>query len=187
MKTKLNFLFFLLFGYGSFSHGNNFQSRHFLFLWGDTFSRKLNINQGLIYCAYYLVGKNWKSVNLASLEPRFQFSLFFWRILTYGSGGILGSASRAEFPVSLSNHVGFTPRLLYSSTHHSPRKFYPSENWLSSRCLTSVIVQELVFPSRHQPLTSDFDLYLRFLWAMIWGRFLILGPDIKITSIAVPV
>ena len=33
--------------------------------------------------------------------------------------GILGSASGAEFPVSLSNHVSFTPRLLYSSTHHS--------------------------------------------------------------------
>ena len=27
---------------------------------------------------------------------------------------------RAEFPlISLNNHVGFTPRLLYSSTHHS--------------------------------------------------------------------
>ena len=36
-----------------------------------------------------------------------------------GFGGILGSVSRAEFPVSLSNHAGFTPRLLYSSTHHS--------------------------------------------------------------------
>ena len=42
---------------------------------------------------------------------------FFW------FGGILGSASRAGFPVSLSNHVGFTPRLLYSSTHHSPESF----------------------------------------------------------------
>ena len=31
--------------------------------------------------------------------------------------GILGSASGDEFPVSLRNHVGFTPRLLYSSTH----------------------------------------------------------------------
>ena len=39
------------------------------------------------------------------------------------SGGILGSASRAEFPASLSNHVGFTPRLLYSSTPHSPESF----------------------------------------------------------------
>ena len=39
--------------------------------------------------------------------------LFFW------FGGILGSASRAEFPVSPSNHVGFTLWLLYSSTHHS--------------------------------------------------------------------
>ena len=42
---------------------------------------------------------------------------FFW------FGGILGSASRVEFPVSLSNHVGFTPRLLYSSTHHSSESF----------------------------------------------------------------
>ena len=42
---------------------------------------------------------------------------FFW------FGGILGSASRAEIPVSLSNHVGFTPRLFYSSTHHSPDCF----------------------------------------------------------------
>ena len=45
------------------------------------------------------------------------FFFFFW------FGEILGSASRAEFPVSLSNHVGFTPRLLYSSTHHSPESF----------------------------------------------------------------
>ena len=38
-------------------------------------------------------------------------------------GGILGSALKAEFPVSLGNHVGFTPRLLYSSTHHSSESF----------------------------------------------------------------
>ena len=38
-------------------------------------------------------------------------------------GGILGSASMAEFSVSLNNHVVFTPRLLYSSTHHSPESF----------------------------------------------------------------
>ena len=44
---------------------------------------------------------------------------FFW------FGGILGSASSAKFPVSLSNHVGFTPRLLYSSTHHSSESFIP--------------------------------------------------------------
>ena len=35
---------------------------------------------------------------------------FFW------FAGILGSAS-------LSIHIGFTPRLLYSSTHHSPESF----------------------------------------------------------------
>ena len=44
-------------------------------------------------------------------------AFFFW------FGGILGSASGAEFPVSLSNHVDFTPRLLYSSAHHSPESF----------------------------------------------------------------
>ena len=38
-------------------------------------------------------------------------------------GGILGSASGAESPVSLSNHTGSTPRLLYSSTHHSSENF----------------------------------------------------------------
>ena len=31
-----------------------------------------------------------------------------------------------------------------------PRCFYPSENWLSSRCLTSVIMQELVSRFGHQ-------------------------------------
>ena len=48
------------------------------------------------------------------------FSHFIPIYFGFLSGGILGSVSRAEFPVSLSNHVGFTPRLLYSSTHHSP-------------------------------------------------------------------
>ena len=38
-------------------------------------------------------------------------------------GGILGSAPRAEIPVSPSNHVGFTPRLLYSSTRYSSESF----------------------------------------------------------------
>ena len=57
-------------------------------------------------------GKLWKNPQIR-FEPHFFF----------GFGGILGSASRAEFPVSLSNHVGFTPRLLYSSTHHSPDGF----------------------------------------------------------------
>ena len=33
------------------------------------------------------------------------------------------SGVRAKFPVSPRNHVGFTPRLLYSSTHHSPESF----------------------------------------------------------------
>ena len=35
-----------------------------------------------------------------------------------------------------------------------PRRPYPSGNWSSFRCLTSVIVRELIFPSWHQPLTT---------------------------------
>ena len=37
---------------------------------------------------------------------------------------------------------------LIALRQHSPlpRRFYPSENWLSSRCLTSVIIRELAFP-----------------------------------------
>ena len=33
-----------------------------------------------------------------------------------------------------------------------PRRFYPSENWFSSKCLTSVITRERVFPSWYKPL-----------------------------------
>ena len=84
--------------------------------------------------------------------------IFFW------FGGILGSASGAEFPVSLSNHVGFTPRLLYSSTHHSPESFTHLKT--GSRCLTSVMVRELAFSSWHQRLT------LRWNSSRIWMSFL---------------
>ena len=39
--------------------------------------------------------------------------------------GFWGQPLGAEFPVSPSNHLGFTPRLLYSSTHHSSESFIP--------------------------------------------------------------
>ena len=57
-----------------------------------------------------------------------------WLHLFLGLWGILGSASGPNF--YLSGHVGFTLRLLYSSTHHCslPRRFYPTENRLSIRC-----------------------------------------------------
>ena len=64
---------------------------------------------------------------------RFFFCFLVWRVSWV-------SLKKAEFPVSLSSHDGFGR--------------YPSENWLSSRCLTSVIVQALVFPPWHQPLPS---------------------------------
>ena len=52
------------------------------------------------------------------------FILFFF---FFFDREILESASRATFPVSLSN-VGFTPRLLYSSTLHSLTGFIHLKN-----------------------------------------------------------
>ena len=52
---------------------------------------------------------------------------------------------------------------------HSPliRRFYPSDNWLRSRCLTSVIVRELVFWSAMRFDTSkSFFIFLNFY--LIW-------------------
>ena len=73
------------------------------------------------------------------LKKEYSASVFF-----FAFQGILGSASGAEFPVSLmSNRVGFTPRLLYSRNSRLLKKFDPSEDWLSSRCLTSVIALTL--------------------------------------------
>ena len=51
-------------------------------------------------------------------------------IYFFGFWGIPGSVSGAEFPVSLRNHDGFTPKWLYSSTHHSPESFaHPKTGW----------------------------------------------------------
>ena len=60
---------------------------------------------------FYATGPDSVSYSLYSL------SFFFW------FGGILGLVSRTEFHVSPSDHVGFMPRLLYSSTHHSSESF----------------------------------------------------------------
>ena len=76
--------------------------------------------------------------NLVQYVAENHGDIFFWfgEILGYG----------AEFPVTLNNRVGFTSRLLYSSTPDS-QKVFPTENCSSSRCLTLVIVRDLVFPS----------------------------------------
>ena len=62
-------------------------------------------------------------VLLKVLWWKLQVCYEYWKGFFFLFGGILDSASRAEFPVSLSNHVGFTPRLLYCSTHHFPESF----------------------------------------------------------------
>ena len=68
-----------------------------------------------------------------------------------------------------------TLRLLYSSTLYSPEGFYPSEDWLSSRFLTSVIVRELVFPSWHLDSRWYYIIFVQELW----------GPGSKVVKYSV--
>ena len=68
-----------------------------------------------------------------------------------------------DFEVSLKGQISPSPQatMLIALQQHSPllRKFYPSEDWLSSRCVTSVIARELVlFPSWHQPPTLNWNV-----------------------------
>ena len=56
-----------------------------------------------------------------------------WRVCN----PFLGESSLAKFPVSLSNHVGFTLCMIaLRQPSPLPRRFGPSEKWWSSRCLT---------------------------------------------------
>ena len=76
-----------------------------------------------------------------------------WRKVDFqwmGLEGFCGQPLGPNFPSPWANMLALR---LDFSTAALTRKFYPSENWLSSRFLTSVIVRELVFPSWHQPLT----------------------------------
>ena len=74
----------------------------------------------------------------------YEFDPNVWRF-----GGIPGSRSWSSFPCPrkklLVSHLSCSSSAL-------PRRCY-TENCFSSRCLTSVIVRELVFQSWYQPLT----------------------------------
>ena len=99
---------------------------------------------------------------------------FFFSLKDFlGSATIIGPNFPCPWATMLALvHLGcsFTPSNSHTSVtqapgnikQHSPlfRGGHPSENWLSSRCLTSVIVPELVFSSWHQPLTSNSCSYL---------------------------
>ena len=54
--------------------------------------------------------------------------------------GILGSALKAEFAVSCETLLALS---LYCSAAALTTRFYPSDNWLNSRCLTSVIIRDI--------------------------------------------
>ena len=97
------------------------------------FDSQSSIDVMFVYLGQHFFGKH------ASFLHRNKFDVNFYYIFFYYSEGLSGVSHYfwAEFPVSLSNHVGTTPRLLicplgtvtpqwqrpkgiYSGTHHSP-------------------------------------------------------------------
>ena len=90
-----------------------------------------------------------------------------------------GVSPRAEFLVYLSNHVSFTPRLLYSITHHSPESFthlktgWAQDAWLQWSHQNWHFHLDIsrwpgVFPGPHQrfflPNTAALTLWNRWGW-----------------------
>ena len=100
--------------------------------------------------------------------------------LVFWFWGILGSALRAEFPVSTSNHAGLMPRLPYSSTHRSSECFMPLKNGWAQDAWRQWSYKNWYFHRdiSHWPSLLFFRLTiwpflakLRWLW-VIWGFFL---------------
>ena len=100
--------------------------------------------------SYFWYNKTeWKTILF--LVRILMITTFFWR----NSGvSLKGRVSRLpEQPSWLYTLIALQQHLTI------PRKYHPTENWLSSRCLTSMIIRELVFPSWHQPLTTFTKAY----------------------------
>ena len=66
------------------------------------------------------------------------------------------------------------------STVALPRSFHVTENWLSSRSLTSFIIWGLIFPSWHQPLTFSVQL----VNSMSFFTFFLFDFDWKIIKLS---
>ena len=66
------------------------------------------------------------------------FSSFFWE-------GFWGQPQGTNFPFP-SETSWLCTLIVLQQPSPLPKRCHPAENWLSSRCLTSVIVRELVFP-----------------------------------------
>ena len=83
-------------------------------------------------------------IHLITLASTMGVRLFF--VLFFGMEGFLG---RLKGRISRLPEQSCWLYALIALQQHSPlhRKYYPTENWLSSRCLTSAIERELAFPS----------------------------------------
>ena len=77
---------------------------------------------------------------------------FLCFVLFFGLWGFWGQHLDQISPLP-EQLCGFNTLIAWLQHSPLPTRCYPTENWMRSRCLTSVIVRELVFPSWHQPLT----------------------------------
>ena len=78
----------------------------------------------------------------------------------------IGSTAGPTFPrlytlIALQQHYPLPEKVLYTT-----------ENWLSSTCFISMTVQELIFPSWHQPAADPFsNLYTLKLTILVYTKF----------------
>ena len=103
------------------------------------------------------IGKKTRNVRVGKTQPTFCYIAVFLnfckvdpKTVFYWVQGILGCQPLWGQIFRLPEQPCWFHALIALQLHSPlPRRYYPTENWLSSRCLTSVIGRELVFPSLH--------------------------------------
>ena len=104
----------------------------------------------------------WVWIKRVVISRPCQLSVYRLKIAFY----IYRGFQRAEFPVSLSNHVGFTPWLLYSSTHHSPEGFiHPETSWAQDAWLQWLLENWYCHLDTNRWLLTT-DAYFLCIWIM---------------------
>ena len=126
--------------------------------------------------------RSWQFVYCASSEPRFSdffydgFFSFFFFLFFFLVWRDLGVSLKGRISRALSNHIGFRPRLLYSSTHHSPESFIPIKTDWAQHAWLQWSHENWYFHLDISRWLGIFGLYYRISCLVLGEKFPILGP-----------
>ena len=126
------------------------QSHRYFSTFLECYVRDYIVCHSLSYCFCFFLHYQTNVIKLAAALLEFRTTIFFYLNI---SGRIPQRSKHLLLYLILDCHC------------------YPSKNWLSSRCLTSVIVRELVFPSWHQPLTLPWVFWTDIFSSLKLGFF----------------